>query len=136
VTFDLPDVPLYQEAAFYIEPRDRAPESELQRVALFRRELRKALPSAWVAAVPNAAKRGQAAARRAKAEGMATGFPDMLVFHGSRIAFLEWKNGKDMPSDAQIERMNRLHEAGHVVACVRTWRGAFGFLQSHAGWPL
>lgn len=135
MTFELIETPLYQEPAFYIEPCDRLPESELQRVATFRRELRKGCPAAWVAAVPNAGKRGPAAVRQAKAEGMATGFPDMLVFHGSRIAFLEWKNGKDMLSDAQIERMNRLHDAGHTVACVRTWQGALGFLRSQ-GWPL
>lgn len=129
------ETPLYAEPAFYIEPCDRSPESELQRVALFRRELRKAYPAAWVAAIPNAGKRGPAAVRQAKAEGMATGFPDMIVFHGPRLAFLEWKNGRDMPSDAQIERMNRLRDAGHVVGCVRSWPRALAFLRAEGVLP-
>lgn len=132
---NLAHVPLYQEPRFYIEPRDNSPETELQRVALFRRELRKTYPAAWVAAVPNAGKRGPAAVRQAKAEGMATGFPDMIVFCGARLAFLEWKNARDMPSDAQVDRMNRLHDAGHVVGCVRSWRRAFAFLRAEGVLP-
>ena len=127
---NLAHVPLYQEPRFYIEPRDRGAESELQRVAVFRRELRKAHPAAWIAAVPNAGKRGPAAARQAKAEGMATGFPDMIVFNGPRLAFLEWKNGTAMPSDAQVDCMNRLIDAGHVVGCVRSWPRAIAFLRA------
>lgn len=129
------ETPLYAEPAFFIEPRDTSPATEMERVVAFRRDLRKALPAARIAAVPNAGKRGQAAVRQAKAEGMSAGFPDMVIFHAGRIAVLEWKNGTNKPSDAQIDWINWLCAAGFDAACVRTSAGAFSFLRSK-GWPL
>lgn len=127
---DLDPVPL-----FYVEPADRDAATELQRVALFRRELRKKLPAARIIAIPNAGKRGATAIRTAKAEGLAKGAPDMVVLWNGEAVWLEWKAGATKPSDAQISWLNWLHVNGHPCAVVRTWQGAFGFLRS-LGWAL
>jgi hypothetical protein len=133
--WDCLETPLRPTVQFFIEAPDREPASELQRVASFRRDLRKGFPAARVAAFPNAGKRGPAAVRQAKAEGMAPGMVDMLVLHAGRLAFLEWKNGRDLPSNAQTEWMNWLDAQGHVVGCVRTSRGAIAFLKERGVLP-
>lgn len=127
--------PLYRAPAFYIQPPDKAPESELKRVVAFRKALREALPQARAVAVPNAAKRGQIALNTAKAEGAVWGFPDLLVLYQGRVAFLEFKNGKGKPASHQIDQMNWLCDNGYDVACVRTAQGALDCLRSW-GWPI
>lgn len=129
------ETPLDPAPTFPIEPCDKDPRKEIERVVEFRREMRLELPAARIAAVPNAGKRGQKAINQARAEGAAWGFPDLMVFHEGRIAFLEFKNGKGEPSAHQIEWMNFLDASGFDVACVRTAIGAFHFLRSR-GWPL
>jgi hypothetical protein len=135
VNFALLETPIDPLPEFYVEAPDKDGASELARVMAFRRDLRVALPDARLVAVPNAAKRGAAAVRQAKAEGMATGFPDMMILHGGRIAFLEWKSARNKLSRQQIEWMNWLCANGFDAACVRTSAGAIAFLQSK-GWPL
>lgn len=126
---------LAAKPAFFIEPPDKSPASELQRVVAFRVDLRAVMPQARVVAIPNAAKRGPQAARIAKAEGMARGFPDMAVIAPGRIAFLEWKAARAMPSIPQIEWLNWLAAYGFHVACVRSSEVAMAFLRSK-GWDL
>lgn len=134
-TFDLDSEDLAAEPLFFIEQPDKDPASELQRVALFRRELRKKLPSARIIAIPNAGKRGATAIRNAKAEGLAKGAPDMVVLWNGETVFLEWKAGKTTPSPQQVDWLNWLHVNGHPCAVVRTWGGAFNFLRT-LGWAL
>jgi hypothetical protein len=136
VTFpsDLDD-DLAPVAMFYVERPDKDPATELQRVAKFRRDLRKALPAARIIAIPNAGKRGIKALAQAKAEGAAWGAPDMIVLWNGEEAFLEWKGGKNKPAPHQIDWLNWLHANGYPCAVVRTSGGAFSFLRS-IGWRL
>ena len=55
------------------------------------------------------AKRTQWAAQRAKREGMASGFPDILCFWAGRgVAAIEFKTAKGKLSDNQAEWIDRL----------------------------
>jgi hypothetical protein len=136
VTFpaDLDD-DLAPVAEFHIEPRDKDHLSELQRIAIFRRELRKRLPTARIIAIPNAAKRGMKALAQAKAEGAAWGAPDMVVLWNGESAFLEFKNGTASPAPHQVDWLNWLHCNGYPCAVVRTAEGAFEFLRK-LGWRV
>ena len=129
------DTPLYEEPLFYIEPKDKDKRSEITRQASFRKKLKNAIPNARAVAVPNAGKRGPKAIRTAKAEGMTAGFPDLIIIYQGRVAFFEFKNAKNMPTDAQIDFMNWLHRSGFKVACVRTPEKAFELLKEW-GWPV
>lgn len=114
---------------FWIEPKDKDPRTELQRVVLFRQELKRICPHLRAVAIPNGAKRGWKAKAQAKAEGAAWGFPDLMILGGDTVVFLEFKNGKSKPADHQIEWMNWLLKDGYHVACVRTCEGAFKVLR-------
>ena len=129
------DTPLYEEPLFYIEPKDKDKRSEIERQASFRKKLKNAIPDADAVAVPNAGKRGPKAIRAAKLEGLKPGFPDLIVIHQGRVAFLEFKNGKKMPNDTQVDVMNWLHRSDFNVACVRTPEKAFELLKEW-GWPV
>lgn len=131
----IPESDLSPESMFYIEPKDSSPASEKARVVAFRQLLRLKLPAARVVAVPNAGKRGYKAQAQVKAEGLAKGFPDIIVMWNGESAYLEFKNGKSMPSDDQAEWLNYLHRNGQPCAVVRTPEGALAFLKQ-AGWPV
>lgn len=120
---------------FYVERPDKDAATELQRVAEFRREFRKALPAGRVMAIPNAGKRGMKALAQARAEGAAWGAPDMVVLWNGEQAFLEWKNGAGKPAPHQVDWLNWLHVNGYPCAVVRTASGALNFLRS-LGWKL
>lgn len=96
--------------------------SEIDVVTDFRRKLYYACPQAHFVAVPNAAKRGQWAARRAKREGMKAGFPDgFVIFPGGGILFVEFKRAEGgKTSDNQIEWLDRLERYGFPVALVNS----------------
>lgn len=129
------DEDLFAPPMFYVERPDKDPATELQRVANFRRELRKALPAARIIAIPNAGKRGGKALAQARAEGAAWGAPDMVVMWNGEIVFFEWKNGTRKPSSHQVDWLNWLHATGYPCAVVRTASGALNFLRG-LGWPL
>ena len=131
----IPEADLAPEPRFLIEPRDNDTASEKARVVRFRRDLREALPNARVVAVPNAGKRGRAAQAQVKAEGLAKGFPDIIVMWNGESVYLEFKAGRTMPTPDQTEWLNYLHDNGQPCAVVRTSKGAFGVLRE-AGWPV
>jgi hypothetical protein len=87
-------------------------------------------------AVPNAAKRSQWAAQRAKREGLATGFPDMMALApGGKAAFLEFKAPKGVLSDNQGDWLDRLHGMGFPCGVFRDADAAVEFLRSN-GFPF
>lgn len=104
--------------------------SEIDIQAGFRNRLRCVAPAVSCVAIPNAAKRTQWAARQAKREGLATGFPDcMCIWADGGICFLEFKTPKGRLSDNQAEWIERLAERGHRVAVVRSIDDAVAFLR-------
>ena len=93
-------------------------------------------PTVQVVGVPNAGKRTVWAARQAKKEGMATGFPDMmLVWPGAGVAFIELKMPKGVVSDNQADWIARLDDYGHAVAVCRSVDEAVAFLRA-SGAPV
>lgn len=102
----------------------------------FRNRLRYVAPQVSMVAIPNAAKRTVWAARQAKLEGLATGFPDcMCLAPGGLVAFLEFKAAKGRLTDNQAEWIERLDRWGFPVAVVRSVEAALDVLRG-AGFPI
>jgi hypothetical protein len=120
----------------YVEPKDRGPASELDRqgawVSFMHRHARRVL----VYAVRNGAHIASTAGRnKAKREGLYTGFPDTGANWDGGLAYLEWKDARGDPGDAQIECLNRLTAMGYPCAIVRTMEAANRWLIQH-GAPI
>lgn len=113
-----------------------AERSEIVIQTLFRSRCRILCPAVSIIAIPNAAKRTQWAAQRAKREGLATGFPDVLCFwKGPGIAAIEFKSAKGRLSDSQTEWLDRLTEIGIPATVSRDPDHAIEFLRA-AGAPF
>jgi hypothetical protein len=111
-------------------------QTEIELVTLFRSRARILCPAVSIVAIPNAAKRTQWAAMRAKREGMATGFPDILCFwKGPGIAAIEFKTAKGKVSDNQAEWLERLTDLGIPATVSRDADHAIEFLRQ-AGAPF
>lgn len=111
-------------------------QSEIAIQTLFRSRMRIMAPGVSIIAVPNAAKRTQWAAQRAKREGLATGFPDILCFwKGAGVAAIEFKTAKGRLSDNQAEWLDRLNGLGIPAIVSRDADHAVEFLRS-AGAPF
>jgi len=99
-----------------VEPK--TDQTEIGIVQQFRKRLYYLAPGVRVVAIPNAGKRGQHAVRQAKREGLATGFPDVMVlWRGVGIAFVEFKRPGGTVSENQREWHDRLDAMGHRI-CV------------------
>lgn len=110
--------------------------SELAEQQAFRKRLYYAAPSVFVVAVPNAARRTVWEARRAKQEGLAAGFPDLICLWPGGIAFVEMKRTKGgTVSDNQAEWIERLTDYGFPAAVCRGADAAIAFLRE-AGAPI
>lgn len=111
--------------------------TELAEQQALRKRLYYSAPSVQVVAIPNAARRTQWEARRAKQEGLATGFPDLLcIWPGGGIAFVEMKRAKGgTVSENQREWIERLQGYGFPAAVCRGADAAMEFLRS-AGAPI
>lgn len=110
--------------------------TELAEQQALRKRLYYAAPEIQVVAVPNAARRTQWEARRAKQEGLATGFPDLLCIWPGGIAFLEMKRVKGGTVSAnQAEWIERLQAYGFPAAVCRGADAAIDFLRS-VGAPI
>jgi hypothetical protein len=107
------------------------PQSEIQIVTLFRSRCRILCPAVAIVAVPNAAKRTQWAAQRAKREGMATGAPDIIcIWPGKGIAWIEFKTESGKVSESQAEFLDRLERYEHPATVARSADEALSFLES------
>jgi hypothetical protein len=127
------ETPLVQTARFPVEPPDgRRDVTEIARQTAFRRLMRAAAPTVFVAAIPNAGKRNPTQARR---EGIIAGLPDLTCWWNRGHALVEMK-GYDARgragklSSAQIEIGNRLLDLGWPVACFFTPERAVEWLAS------
>lgn len=107
-----------------------AAPSEIQEQQAFRKRMYYAAPEVKLVAVPNAARRTQWEQQRAKKEGLATGFPDLLcVWPGGGIAFVEMKTRTGRVSDQQHEWIERLTRYGFPAAICRSADAAMTFLR-------
>lgn len=130
--FDALETPLEPalDPRVYVEPKDRGTASENQRQWAWVKFMRQHAKRVLVHGIPNGTNIASNAGRaKVKREGLYTGFPDNGAVWTGCTAYLEWKNGRGMPDDAQIECINRLVEMGHPVAVVRTMEGAAWWLR-------
>lgn len=109
--------------------------TEIQIQTAFRNRLRYAAPAVSVVAVPNAAKRGLAAIRQAKREGMSSGFPDVLCFWAGGFCAIEFKRPGGTVSDNQAEWLERLTRWGHHARVCYSPEQALAFL-AECGAPI
>ena len=118
---------------------------EVERQKAFIAYIRKTSPELIAFAIPNAGKRSQWAAGRAKAEGLLPGAADLVVAWDWRksleadparsCAWLELKgfdkHGKPGKlSAAQIDFGNSMTERGHAYGCFFTVKAAVSWLAS------
>lgn len=90
-----------------------------------------------IAAVPNGIYTPSKAAKaKAKAEGVAEGYPDLIIDgigpNAGRVCRAEIKGNADV-SRAQFDRLTDLHEAGHLCGVFRSLPTLMAFLVDH-GW--
>lgn len=126
--------PLDEPPLFSIEPRDRDPRSEHDRQCELVRRLRGL--GLKVTATPNARAWGMKAWNRAKAEGVEWGAADLTISAtGGLTAYLEMKNGREMPEQHQVDWLNIRHRMGFAVGVFRTAEGAIAFLRERGLLP-
>ena len=140
--------PLKAEPLFYCEPPGKpGPDPrlwpELERQRAFVAFMRKTQPHIECHAIPNAGKRGFAAQRQAKAEGLKSGVLDLFIGWDialgapgkPTVAWLDFKgfdkSGRPGRLSAnQIEWANAMHGKGFHVACFFTVKAALDWLAS------
>ncbi len=116
---------------FHVDPpsvADAGSEFEIQ--LRFRKRVRDLAPRVKLVATPNASKRSQWEAGRAKSEGMVAGWPDITaLWPGGGVAFIEFKAKTGALSLAQTEQLNWLTNAGFPCGVFRSVDSAVAFLQ-------
>lgn len=122
MTFDHLESLLRPVPLFPVEPPDGNRDwAELPRQVSFLRDLRILAPSVLAYATPNAGKRGPAAQRQAKAEGMRAGAFDLTLAWNHGVCWIEMKGYHQRRpgalTDAQIDFGNALVARGHRCAC-------------------
>lgn len=116
---DAMDEPLKAVPRFYIEPKDKDPASEFERQTAFVKHMRKYCPNCMVMAVPNGSHDSDWSRLRKHAEGLHKGWPDLEIVWNHGTYRPEFKNGLKMPSQAQVDTLNRLHDMGFHVGVYR-----------------
>lgn len=120
------------DLGWWIDPKDADPRDEITRQSAFIRDAKILCPAVDIVAIPNAAKRSQWAARKAKREGMVAGALDMFcTWHCGGVAFLEFKDGTKMPDANQRDRLNLYTRQGHLCGVFRQETSALEFLRRH-----
>lgn len=104
---------------WHIDPKDTDKAAEETRQSAFLRHCKRHAPGITVWATPNAGKRTQWEIDKAKREGFRTGALDLNIFWRGGCAIVEFKAGKTMPSEAQMDILDALHRAGHNTGVFR-----------------
>lgn len=106
--------------------------SEHEEQALYVRWARGMFPDVVLASFPNGFYAGGrrntvAHVAKLKAEGLHPGMPDLIFCvpsNGYHALFLEFKVGKNRPSEQQIEVKHKLEKMGYKVVVVYSFREA------------
>jgi hypothetical protein len=120
---------------WHIDAKDGDPRDETARQLAALRRAKIICPGVDIIAVPNAGRRSRWEVSQRKREGMKAGALDWIVTwrpkHGDRgVAFVEWKDGKDMPDQRQRDRLNMLFGWGHHVGVFRREDSFFAWLRA------
>lgn len=119
-----------QPPAWHIDPRDRDPRHEDARQTAFLRDAHMICPGVDIFAVPNAGRRTAWEQRQRNREGMKSGALDLVATWPGGVAFLEFKNGTEMPSPNQRDRLNLYVRQGHHAGVFRRPETALEWLRS------
>jgi hypothetical protein len=120
------------DPAIYVEPRDKAAWSEIQRQVAVVTALRKL--GLIVFAVPNSTQSSRSKLRQFR-EGAVYGAADLIVTWRNGVAFVEMKDATSFPRENQVDFLNRLHRQGQHVAVCRSAAGAVEWLK-RVGAPI
>lgn len=115
---------------WHCDPRDKDPRPEEKRQIAFLRDAKKLCPAVTIFAVPNGGKRTQWAAMKAKREGMKSGALDLVLTWPGGVAFMEFKNGTEMPFPNQRDQLNTLYRQGHPCGVFRQEQSAIDWLRA------
>ena len=131
---DLMDEP-QDDLPWHIDPKDKDPRSEIKRQMAVLRDGKRICPGVDFIAIPNAGKATDWERIQRWKEGARAGALDLVATWQGGVAFLEMKNGKDMPTPAQRDRLNFYHRIGHHCGVFRQEASVFAFLR-HCGAPF
>ena len=112
--------------------RRRRPEDAIQR-AVFQHIRARGVPGLVAVHVPNGGFRRPVEAAIMKGIGVTAGVPDLLAWHDGRAYALEIKSEDGRTSEAQLEMLNRLSQAGCYTAVCHGLDRALAVLES---WQL
>lgn len=104
-------------------------EAKLQGAAV--EYLRRALPRAIVAAIPNGGSRDKREAARLKWQGVLAGMPDLIILHDGRTFGIELKAPKGRLSDAQKDIADRFTDNAIPWTVARSLEEIVAFLEGH-----
>jgi len=126
------DEPLREtlDPGIWVEARDKDSRSEDDRQIAFVRRIKRDCRGIAIHAVPNGGRQSDWARIRAEKMGVVAGEPDLGLDWKGGAARIEFKDGREMPRQNQVERLNQLHRLGKNVAVCRTPEGALGWLAS------
>jgi hypothetical protein len=124
-----------QDEPWHCDAKDRDARSEDDRVAAALRRARIICPAVDIVAVPNAGRRSRWEANKRRREGMKAGALDWIVTWQPRsgdrgVAYVEWKDGKEPPTDNQRDRLNMLFRMGHHCGVFRREDSFFAWLRA------
>lgn len=107
------------DEAWFIEPKDKSPASEIARQALFLSRLKVLAPAVDALAIPNAGKSTDWERLQRHREGARRGALDLILTWKGGVFFAEFKSGSGMPSKDQRERLNRYFRMRHGCGVYR-----------------
>lgn len=105
---------------WFCEPTDSDPMPELNRQVLFLSRLKILAPAVDALAIPNSGKRSDWERIQRWKEGARAGALDLIITWKTGVFFAEFKNGKDMPTRDQCDRLNLYYRQGHGCGVYRT----------------
>jgi hypothetical protein len=109
----------FEDAPWFIEPKDRDPASEFDRQVAFLSKIHRLAPSIDVLAIPNAGKGSDWERIQRWREGARRGALDLVIAWNRSVFFAEFKDGQKMPTKDQRERLNRYYRQGHHCGVYR-----------------
>lgn len=125
------DLEDHGDLSWHMDPKDKDPRSETQRCQAALRTARIICPAVDIVSIPNAGRRSRWEVSQRQREGMKAGALDWkLTWPGRGIAFVEWKNGTEMPDANQRDRLDLYVLQGHHCGVFRQEDSFFAWLRS------
>lgn len=113
------------QRGWHLDPRDKDPRNEELRQIAVLRQAHMLCPAVDFVAIPNAGKRSLWEAKKRQREGMKRGALDLVATwepcgpDDRGVAFIEMKDGQELPDVDQRERLDRYVRQGHQCGVFR-----------------